>query len=310
MAVTTFTKRQIVADTFPEFLAKRGQVLVGIGEAYAKELGVPRMSLGYLSTGWQLCEGEVVSRSRFGWRSPYSMKQDELVAKHYAELARAGIAEPAGDGWRLTRHGFEAIDEQQRRVRAALRDLSLPAGPTRRAAVQLARLASRIPPSAERAGLVKRLPLAPSGEPASDVVDLNRAVIELWSFRDDCHIAAWQAGRYDGPTIDVLTQVWTTPPDIAWATGGGISQVDDLVRTLDAKQDRADVERNVDALVRRGDLVRDDGTVRITAQGQRARDTVEEDTDRRYFVIWDLDDAQTARLGDDLRAVIDTLPKG
>ena len=44
-------------------------------------------------------------------------------------------------------------------------------------------------------------------------------------------------------------------------------------------------------------------------KGKAARDAIEDETDRRFFAIWQLDDAATARLGEDLRAVIDELPK-
>lgn len=47
----------------------------------------------------------------------------------------------------------------------------------------------------------------------------------------------------------------------------------------------------------------------VTYTRRQVLDMIEEDTDRRYFAVWDLDDAQTARLGDDLRRVIDALPK-
>jgi len=131
----------------------------------------------------------------------------------------------------------------------------------------------------------------------------------LWAFRDDCHVGSWQAAGYEGPAFDVLSYCWSSPPDVSWTKIGGMHTLDDLAKALEAKQERADVESNVDALVRRGDLVREDGTVRLTAQGKRTRDAIEDDTDRRFFAIWDLDDAATARFGEDMRAVIDALPK-
>jgi hypothetical protein len=97
MATTTFTKRQIVADLFPEFLTKRGQSLASVIDAYAEEVGVSRMARAYLATGWQLREGDAIGRARFGWRSPYSLKQDALVERHFADLARAG-SRPATAG--------------------------------------------------------------------------------------------------------------------------------------------------------------------------------------------------------------------
>lgn len=301
MAVVTFTRRQVVADLFPEFLTKRSQGVLAVAEAYAREVGVSRLALVHLSMGWQLRDGDAVRRDRFSWRSPYSTRQDDAVNGHFRDLVAAGLAETADAGWRITERGSNAVTEVRRRVRARLREYDPPREATERAASALRHVADRIPPDAERALTVKRLPHTDAGETPSALVDLDRAVTELWSFRDDCHIASWQAAGYEGPALDVLTQ--------AWAAQGGKRTVDEIAAAIGAKQDRADVERNIDALVARGDLTRDGDSVRITEQGRRSRDAIEAETDRRTFAIWDLDDAATARLGDDLRAVIDALPK-
>lgn len=308
MAVMTYTKRQVVADLFPEFLSRRGQAFAPVAEAFARELGVPRTALGFAGS-LALLEDGALRRERSRWRSPYAMRLP-AVEEQWAESVRAGFAEAVADGWRVTPRGHEIADEFQRRFRAALRSAPLPPAPTSTATRDLSRLASRIPATAERAQLVKRLPHAPAAEPASPAVTLNRAITELWSFRDDSHIAAWRAAGYEGPALDILTQVWSGTDDLTWATQGGVRSVDELAKALGTKQERADMERNVDALVARGDLIRREADLRITPQGQRARDAIEEDTDRRYFAIWDLDDAATARLGDDLRSIIDALPKG
>ena len=42
--------------------------------------------------------------------------------------------------------------------------------------------------------------------------------------------------------------------------------------------------------------------------GAGRKSSIEAETDRRHLAIWDLDGAATARLGDDLRAVIDAIP--
>lgn len=308
MAVMTYTRRQVVADLFPEFLSKRGQAFAPVAEAFARELGVPRTALGFAGS-LALLEDGVLRRERSRWRSPYAMKLP-AVEEQWAESVRAGFAEALADGWRVTPRGHEIADEYQRRFRATLRAAPLPPAPTSSSARDLSHLASRIPATAKRAQLVKRLPHAPPTEPASPAVTLNRAITELWSFRDDCHIAAWRAAGYDGPTIDILTQVWPGTDDLTWATQGGVRSIDELAKALGTKQERADIEHNLDALVARGDLVREETHLRITDHGRLARDAIESDTDRRYFAIWDLDDAATARLGDDLRTVIDALPKG
>lgn len=308
MAIAGLTRRQIVADLFPEFLSRRSLPFIPKIDADASELGLSRAALLLLSGSLPLWEDGVMTRARSRWRSPY-VSNEEPRERGWRELVQGGLAAEAPDGWRITARGMEVAHAYQRTFRAHLRDLPVPAEPTRRAAAEITRLASRLPADAERALLVRKLPQPEPHEQASAVVDLNRGVNELWGFRDDCHIAAWQAAGYDGPTVDILSQVWSSPGDLAWARIGGRPSVQEVLKALGTKQLSAEVDRRIEALIRRGDLTREDDALSITAQGQRSRDAIEAETDRRYFAIWDLDDTTTARLGDDLRAVIDALPK-
>lgn len=294
MAIATSTSRAIVADLFPEFLTKRAQPFTPVAEERAKELGISRLALIHLGSGWISNEGGVVTRAFYHWRSPYLVRQ--TYAQYWDEVVQAGFAEPADGGWRITSRGMDVGADHQRRFRAFLRTLPLPAEPTRRAAAALVPLAARIPPAARRAAIVRRVPV-PADEPRSPAVDLNRTVNELWSWRDDCHIGAWEDAGYDGPTLDVLTQVWS-----------GKTTVEDVVKALEVKQERAGVERNLEVLVAKGEVSRDGDALGLTPRGKERRDAIEAETDRRHLAIWDLDEAATARLGDDLRAVIDAIP--
>lgn len=308
MAVVTFTRRQVL-DMIPEHLTKVGTSAIPTTERYAAGLGIPRLALTALFSGWVLREAEVLTRARSAERSPYILKWQQRD-EHWRLLCGAGLAEEVPQGWRITPRGTEAVMEQQRIVRAAMRGLALPADAAARVAADLARLASRIPADARVASWMRRRPGPDAGEPRSDAVTILITAGELWAFRDDCHIAAWQAAGYDGPTFDVLSYVWSSPPDVTYTKMGGHRTVDDLATALEPRQERADVERGVEALVRRGDMIRDGADVRLTPHGQSTRDAIEDDTDRRFFAIWDLDDAAIARLGADMRAVIDALPKG
>ena len=306
MAVMALTRRQVV-DMIPEFLSKRGIGYRLQGEAVAKELGISWTALLIFGGSFVDRDGDVVTRERYRWRSPYAIKSAR--ASTWSEVVAAGLAEETPNGWRLTAQGAAAADEHPRRVVGYLATLALPAEPAHRAAADLDRMARRVPPTAERAARARRVWDVASGEPASHARTLSDAAQILWAFRDDCHVAAWQARGYEGPAFDVLSYVWSSPTDVSYTKLPAVGSMDALAKALEAKQDRADVERNVEVLVRRGDLARDGDSVRIAPQGQKARDAIEEETDRRYFAIWDLDDAQTGRLGDDLRAVIDALPK-
>jgi hypothetical protein len=306
MAVMTYTRRQVL-DMLPEFLTKRLATFDPQADAFAKENGISRAALGVLNGMLTLREGDLLRRARFAWRSPYAVKRPALE-EGWAEVVSGGLAEAIPEGWRLRPRAIEIALETGRRVRTHIRGLALPRDETSRAAADLGRLAKRIPPTAERAALIRHI-RPQDDEPASDGVALSLAANQLWAFRDDCHVSAWQAAGYEGPAFEVLSFVWSSPPDVSWTKIGGYRTIDDLVQALAPRQDRADVERNVRTLVDKGDLVRDGDTVSIAPNGQRARDAIETETDRRYFAIWDLDDAATARLGDDLRAITDALPQ-
>jgi hypothetical protein len=226
----------------------------------------------------------------------------------WSHAVAAGLAEETPDGWKVSPRGLEMARTARRRLRDHLRSLALPADEVRRAADALAPIAGRIPADSEHAALPRRDP--PSAEELkADIIRLNRAAEELWYFRDECHIGAWRDAGYEGPAFDVLSVVWGGRSDQSFTKLAGATTVDALAEAMKARQDRADVERNVDALVGRGDLARAADGVRLTEQGRRAREAIEDETDRRFFAIWNLDDAASARLGEDLRAVIDALSK-
>ena len=305
MAVVTFTRRQVL-DMVPEFLTKRLAAWTE-RKAYPAEFGLSDDALGVLNNVLALRDGDVVKRSTYDLRSPYAIHRP-LVDKAWGEIVAAGLAEPIDGGWRLRPRAIEIAEELSRRIRTYVRGLSLPAEPTRRAASDLERLAARVPKDAPRTELVRRV-VPPVSEPKSEAITLTRGAQILWAYRDDCHIPAWQAKGYEGPVFEVLSFVWSSPPDVSFTKIGGHRTMDALTKAVAPRQVPAEVERSLDALVRRGDLTRDGQTVALTTQGQRSRDAIEDETDRRYFAIWDLDDGATARLGDDLRAIIDALPK-
>lgn len=307
MAVMTFTRRRVV-DMIPEFLTRRVATFGPVAKARAQELGISEGAFGVLNAALAVREGDRVTRSRYAFRSPYAIHRP-AIEKAWDELVAAGLADSLPVGWRLHPRAIEIAEDAGRRLRAHVRALPFPASPTARATKDLAHLADRVPPTAERTELVRRL-VPGVNEPPSEATTLSRSAQILWAFRDDCHIPAWQAAGYEGPAFDVLSYVWASPADVSHTKLPAIGSFEKLVAALAPKQERADVERNVAALVARGDMAREGDTIRLTEQGQKTREAIEEDTDRRYFAIWDLDYAATSRLGEDLRAIIEALPKG
>ena len=306
MAVMTFTRRQ-VTDMLPEFLTRRIATFGPKAKAYAGEVGVSEAAANTLNGALAVRDGYDVKRATYAFRGPYAIHRP-AIEKAWEEIVAAGLAEATPDGWRMRPRAIEIGEEMSRRVRAHVRTLPFPAEPTRRAAGVLHPISQRVPATAGRAARVRQTP-GGEGEPPSDAMTLSRAAQILWGFRDDCHIPAWEAKGYEGPAFEILSYVWPGPVDVSYTKLPAVGSIEGLEKAMAPRQTRADIEKNVDALVRRGDLVREGDAVRITPQGQKTRDEIEQDTDRRFFANWQLDDAGFARLGDDLRAVIDALPQ-
>ena len=292
MATATWTQKQVV-DLLPKYLGKRLAGHRPRAEAMAGEVDIAVTALTHLINAPRIAVDGVVTIDRQRWRAPYATK--DLWTATWEQLVEHGLAERSGAGWRITAAGAGLGERLTRDIRAHLESLRLAPVELRRATAALTGLAAKIPSDSGRAIGTRRGMLL-RDEIRSDIVRLDVAIMELWNRRDDCHIAAWQRAGYAGPALDVLSQVWegkTTLDDVAWA--------------LEAKQERADVERNVDEVAFRGDIARDGATLALTAQGKKRRDEIEQETDRRYFAGWPTG-ADLSRLGDDLTALIDALP--
>lgn len=293
-----------IVDMLPELLTKRSARFGPVRAALAKEAGSSEPLLMFTSTVLVFLEGDVVRRERLVWRSPYALKRPSDAAA--ADAVAAGLAEPVDGGWRLRSHAIAMAEKVQRALRDHLRDLPLPAQAVRRAADALEPIAHRIPANAKRTALMHRL--RPSAEESgADILRLNRSAAELWWFRDDCHIGAWEDAGYEGPVFDVLSYLWPGRPDMSFTRLPGLTSVDALAKALEQKQDRADVERALDGLRARGDVERDGDSVRLSESGLTSREAIEDETDRRYFAVWQLDGAAAKQLESDLREVITAL---
>jgi hypothetical protein len=114
------------------------------------------------------------------------------------------------------------------------------------------------------------------------MIALENAIYGLWNARDDCHMAAWQQAGLDGPTLDTLTRIWrreaTSEADLA---------------TKLTSQRPADVAGEL-ARLRRDGLVAPEDPPRTTEKGAKARQGIEDETDRLFFTGWPDDLAASA----------------
>jgi hypothetical protein len=250
-------------------------------------------SLGTVPYAPQIAKDGVLSPERYRWRIPYQTLDpwtpiwDELVAAGYAAVSTGG--------WMLSKHGVMLCEDLHRSARRYLQSLALPGAELKRLSRSLHVLHRKIPARAERAQCaIAGLPL--QAEIHSDVLRVDRFASELWNFRDDAHITAWQAARFTGPTLDVLSHMWE-----------GTDRLEDLVLELDGRQSESSVHQEVARLVESGDIEQRGNSVALTTRGKARRELIERETDVGYFEGWP-DGHDLARIGEDMSALIEVLP--
>lgn len=113
------------------------------------------------------------------------------------------------------------------------------------------------------------------------VYPLERFVVlfgELAAYRDDAHIATWQANDIEGHTWEVLTQLWR---------GQTAASADTLFEKLGYRGLPREVYvKDLRELESRGWVREEADAYRITDEGRRVRDDAEALTDRYFFAPW------------------------
>lgn len=256
---------------FPEFLTKR-RTKFTLPLRLMEELGIDRPALLFVIGGVAPQGG-----GRLGemW-NPYATQWDQQQAASVA-ARDAGLVEEKGGRWDLTPAGRDLLKRVRREADAYLASLPSPLSTE-----DLARLASLLGRAfdAITASLERRwhshIPRAArmAGDATHPMVALENAVYGLWQARDDCHMAAWQQASLDGPTVDTLTRIWR----------GEAASEEELVAKL-TSQLPTDVAGQL-ARLRRDGLVDADGPPRTTDKGAKARQTIEDETDRLFFSAW------------------------
>lgn len=256
---------------FPDFLTKR-RTKFTLPLRLMEELGIDRPAL-FFAIGAVAPQGG----GRFSemW-NPYATQWDQYLPASAAARDAGLVAEKDGR-WDLTPAGRDLIKRVRREADVYLASLPspIPAGDLERLASLLARAFE-----ATAAGLERRwhshIPRAArmAGDGGHPMVALENAVYGIWQARDDCHMAAWQQAGLDGPSLDTLTRIWRAEASSAM----------ELTAKL-TSQRPADVAGQLTRL-RRDGLVADGDPPRTTENGAKARQAIEDETDRLFFAPW------------------------
>ncbi len=270
----------------PEFLTRR-RVRFTYPLRVMEELGIDRPAFAFVVGGVALQPDE--GAHMVDIFNPYSTVFDNWSAA--AATARgAGLADEVGGRWHVTRKGRDLAARVRREADAYLATLEpIPAEEIGRLAGLLGRALTAIERSDVPHDHIPRTARF-VGDARIPMVALENAIFGLWQARDDCHMASWREGGFDGPTFDVLTHVWRAAADSEDALAAKVPQRP------------ADVRDAVARLRREGLVERD--RLAVTAHGAATRQRVEDDTDVRFFAPWPRDvGAEAPWLSDRLAAV-------
>jgi hypothetical protein len=92
----------------------------------------------------------------------------------------------------------------------------------------------------------------------------------------------------------------------AESQGSNSLKIDQVVSALDRRQERDEVEREIELLIESGDVERTGERLALTAQGKSQRDSIERETDVRYFRDWPRGN-HLARMGEHLTLLVGAL---
>ena len=189
----------------------------------------------------------------------------------------AGLAEERGGRWFLTAKGKDLAKELHQAARDHYATLDvLPKAEL----AELAGLLDRAFKASAKTSEPERrqhtpFALAYRGDepPAGSFAQLDAAIYGLWQVRDDCHMAAWRATGMNGPEVEVLTRMWRDEA----ADEAALAELLPHQRPEDV---RATLERF------RGDGLVERDALRTTERGAKARQAIEDETDRLFFTPW------------------------
>lgn len=265
---------------FPEFLTKR-RVKFTFPLRLMEELGIDRPALFFVVGGVAPQGG-----GRYGemW-NPYATQWDQHQAASSA-ARDAGLVDERNGRWDLTPKAREMMKRFRVEADAYLATLPSPISTSdlSRLGTLLGRAFEATAASLDRRwhSHIPRAERMAGDAKAHPMVALENAVYGLWNARDDCHMAAWGQAGLDGPTLDALTRIWR----------GEAESEENLAAKL-TSQRPADVAAEL-ARLRRDGLVTDGNPPRTTEKGTKARQAIEDETDRLFFSGWPDDVAASA----------------
>ena len=279
------------------YLDVAGQIMAGMGartnEAlmqFVEEQGLSdRLDLNLVQVAWGF-RPDPVTPDTFVKRTPYANPAD-IVSRLDGAAERGWLEDLGGERYTVSDRGMEVADglfELGDRLFAALETL-----PDRELERLIALLftvvetARQLPEPAEKWALSWGAKFD-RGPDAPLMVRARRHMLDLFSYRDDSHIAAWQPYGTSGHEWEAFSMVWE----------GDAASAAELAEKLPYRHyDEAAYDEALQSLVTRGWLVEQGEVYAATEKGKNLRQEAEDATDRYFDAAWvSLNEAETEEI--------------
>ncbi len=255
--------------------------------------------------GWLLAaltfEPEPISAFRLGVRNPYTSAR--LFNARLKKAAELGLLTPVEeeDTYCLTDLGRQAGGRIIAVAYAQMAALQpLPTAEVEHLASLLHRWVTACLVAPEPPGkwcILHSRHLDP-GDSVPTIARIDQYLSDLAAYRDDAHLAAWQAHHIEGHTWEAFTCLWRE----------GTKTLDGLYQKLIWRgHSQEEYQQALDDLVRRGWILEQSGEYALTDLGQEIRRASEQATDQYFYVpLWCLSQGEV----EELRTLLNHLYKG
>ena len=263
-----------------------GQIMAGMGARtndaliqYVEEQGLSdRLDLNLIQVAWGF-RPDPVTPETFVKRTPYA-NPDDIVSRLAGAVERGWLEDLGGNRYTVSNRGMEVADglfELGDRLFAALE--TLPGTELERLIALLftvVETARQLPEPADKYALSWGAKFS-RGPDAPLMVRARRFMLDLFSYRDDAHIAAWQPYGASGQEWEAFSMVWQ----------GDASTAAELAEKLPYRHyDEAAYEEALQSLATRAWLVKEGQAYAATEKGKRLRQEAEDATDRYFDAAW------------------------
>lgn len=211
-------------------------------------------------------------------RGPYTSPEEYLKRLNHAR-ERGFLRDTGENRFQLTPMGRQVVQDFIQRARQAMDEGNpLSKADTRQLAEYLGRLVNasvETPPPPEKWSIRLSMKLLPAEKDGLSYIEQTFSCLE--AYRDDSHLAAWQSSGLSATALEALTLIWREEA----------RSLDQLYEKLAFRGYSRQVYADAIAELRGRKYISGiTSALRVTHEGRRYRQQVEETTNKYFFTPW------------------------